>query len=278
MNEAQKHPFKVEAQRTNRQLRRRMSKANPEQLLVRHEMWIQRASAAPLDMDANDEALITTSGSTSPHPTLVLVHYLGDDAFQMLTVPPRPILVKHPSDIAEGVSSAPPGPCSAHARTGTDVVSTNCSIGSVQLQLLCHTDVTVPEEGAYEEMQQEEKEEAAVADFYSPAIDFSLLSPDSGTSNTINHLVPMERSPSPVLHPVLARVVVAASAKPGDGLVLPAAALFQQPTQEQRSFEELLQYATPPASGPGPSESSYGYDSPETESERFANNVFSCEI
>ena len=69
MTEAQKHPYKVEAQRTNRKLRQRMSSANPEQLLVRHEMWLRRAA-------------VDESSPTSPSrlPTIVLVHYLGDVA------------------------------------------------------------------------------------------------------------------------------------------------------------------------------------------------------
>ena len=82
MTAAQKHPFKVAAQSANRKLRQRMSSADPEQLLVRHEMWLQTAAV--------DES----SQTSQILPTLVLVHYLGDDAFQMLTVPPRPIRVR----------------------------------------------------------------------------------------------------------------------------------------------------------------------------------------
>ena len=145
MTEAQKHPFKVEAQRTNRKLRQRMSSANPEQLLVRHEMWLQRAAV--------DEPSQT---SPSHLPCIVLVHYLGDDAFQMLTVPPRPICVRPPVVHAPGSQ----GP--------TDPLSSSCSIGSVQLQLQCLPGVTVlAESSESEEMHEEERgvdEEDAVGE------------------------------------------------------------------------------------------------------------------
>ena len=125
MTEAQKHPYKVEAQRTNRTLRQRMSSANPEQLLVRHEMWLQRAAV--------DEPSQT---SPSHLPCLVLVHYLGDDAFQMLTVPPRPICVR------------PTVVCAPDVQGPSDTLSSSCSVSSVQLQLQCLPDVTVAAEGS----------------------------------------------------------------------------------------------------------------------------------
>ena len=134
MTEAQKHPYKVEAQRTNRKLRQRMSSANPEQLLVRHEMWLQRAAV--------DEASQT---SPSHLPCIVLVHYLGDDAFQMLTVPPRPIRVRPPAVRAPGSQ----GP--------TDTLSSSCSIGSVQLQLQCLPVTVLAESSEGEEMHEEER-------------------------------------------------------------------------------------------------------------------------
>ena len=144
MTEAQKHPYKVEAQRTNRKLRQRMSSANPEQLLVRHEMWLQRAAV--------DEASQT---SPSHLPCIVLVHYLGDDAFQMLTVPPRPIRVRPPAVRAPGSQ----GP--------TDTLSSSCSIGSVQLQLQCLPVTVLTESSEGEEMHEEERgvdEEDAVGE------------------------------------------------------------------------------------------------------------------
>ena len=135
MTEAQKHPYKVEAQRTNRKLRQRMSSANPEQLLVRHEMWLQRAAV--------DEPSQT---SPSHLPCIVLVHYLGDDAFQMLTVPPRPICVR------------PPVVCAPDVHGPSDTLSSSCSVSSVQLQLQCLTDVTVSAEGSEgEEMHEEDR-------------------------------------------------------------------------------------------------------------------------
>lgn len=81
MSADEKLPFVEEAQTTNRLIRSRMATADPQQLLVRHEMWLQKSEpgvAAP---------------SMGP-PSKVLVHYLGDDAFQCLSKPPRPILVR----------------------------------------------------------------------------------------------------------------------------------------------------------------------------------------
>ena len=313
MSEAEKHPFKVDAQRTNRQLRRRMSSANPEQLLVRHEMWIQRCPAAPFN--ANEDA-VTANTQPSPQPSLVLVHYLGDDAFQMLTIPPKPILV---------VSQPVPTPADAR---GTNLLSTDCAIGSMQLQLLCLPDVVAPAESADgEEMQDvglcdggEQYDEGG--EDRSPA-----LQPSSHPCSDQNNDGPTAVAlggPSPVL----ARVVTAASVKPSDGVVLRegrAALLAHQEAEvqsAQHSLEALLQYATPVVGGPetralgganaaelqpalgcahrSPSlvqsswrlftscthasgrapygcEAAFGYDSPENdESEQFARNVFLC--
>lgn len=153
MTEAQKHPYKVEAQRTNRKLRQRMSSANPEQLLVRHEMWLQRAA-------------VDESSQTSPShlPCIVLVHYLGDDAFQMLTVPPRPIRVRPPAVRAPGSQ----GP--------TDTLSSSCSIGSVQLQLQCLPGVTVLAESSEgEEMHEEETHKPTLVLSSSPRMQHPML-------------------------------------------------------------------------------------------------------
>ena len=63
-------------------------------LLVRHEMWVQ-----PIDM--LDEG----------PPSRVLIHYLGDDGFQRMSVPPAPIRV-----VAE-----PEGPAAAALDSSTIV-------------------------------------------------------------------------------------------------------------------------------------------------------------
>ena len=174
MTEAQKHPYKVEAQRTNRKLRQRMSSANPEQLLVRHEMWLQRAAV--------DEPSQT---SPSHLPCIVLVHYLGDDAFQMLAVPPRPICIRPPVVRAPGSQ----GP--------TDTLSSSCSIGSVQLQLQCLPGVTVlAESSENEEMHEEERgvdEEDAVGE--------GRNAPSFGNAET--HTPTLVLSPR-MQHPILA--------------------------------------------------------------------------
>ena len=66
------------------------------QLLVRHEMWLQPAGAH-YDADA------------AAAPTRVLVHYLGDDAFQSNTIPPQPARV----EAAAAPLAAPPSASSS---------------------------------------------------------------------------------------------------------------------------------------------------------------------
>ena len=94
MSEAEKHPFKVDAQRTNRQLRRRMSSANPEQLLVRHEMWIQRCPAAPFN--ANEDAVTANT-----------VTAIGSMQLQLLCLPD----VAAPAESSDGEEMQDVGLC-----------------------------------------------------------------------------------------------------------------------------------------------------------------------
>ena len=176
MTEAQKHPYKVEAQRTNRKLRQRMSSANPEQLLVRHEMWLQRAAV--------DEPSQT---SPSHLPCIVLVHYLGDDAFQMLTVPPRPICVRPPVVRAPGSQ----GP--------TDTLSSSCSIGSVQLQLQCLPGVTVLAESSENEEMHEEERGVDEGD----VVGEGQTAPSFGNAETHTPTLVLSSSPR-MQHPMLA--------------------------------------------------------------------------
>ena len=185
MTEAQKHPYKVEAQRTNRKLRQRMSSANPEQLLVRHEMWLQRAAV--------DEPSQT---SPSHLPCIVLVHYLGDDAFQMLTVPPRPICVR------------PPVVCAPDVHGPSDTLSSSCSVSSVQLHLQCLPDVTVSAEGSEgEEMHEEDRvideENAAGEGQSAPSFD-NVETPKPALSSSPRVQQPKLATSEP---PILAQVV-----------------------------------------------------------------------
>ena len=62
MGAAAKRPYQEQSQHENRQLRQRMSAADPQQLLVRHEIWIQ-----PQGLTRSKEAA----------PERVIVHYLG---------------------------------------------------------------------------------------------------------------------------------------------------------------------------------------------------------
>jgi hypothetical protein len=78
LDESDKQPYVVEAKKLNFAIRQRMATADPSELLVRHEMRLKR-----YDAEEEDDATVR-----------VLVHYLGDDAFQMLSKPPRPLQVR----------------------------------------------------------------------------------------------------------------------------------------------------------------------------------------
>lgn len=67
MTPEEKQPFIDECCAENRLLRQRLSSADPQQLLVRHEMWLQES---------------TPGVRKAVQPSLILVHYLGDDAYQ----------------------------------------------------------------------------------------------------------------------------------------------------------------------------------------------------
>lgn len=75
LSDEDRRPYQQSALEVNRDSRRRMALADPAQLLVRHEMCLTGPSVA------DDVGM------------RVLVHYLGDDAFQRLTQPPRPMRV-----------------------------------------------------------------------------------------------------------------------------------------------------------------------------------------
>ena len=89
MPDAQKEPFLARAREQSRMRRVRLQRANPAELLVRHDMWLQTTSAstAAVGSTMSDEVL-------SARPQHVLVHYLGDDAYQSLCHPPRPIVIR----------------------------------------------------------------------------------------------------------------------------------------------------------------------------------------
>jgi hypothetical protein len=115
-----KAPFIDEAQRTNRLIRQRMATADPQQLLVRHEMWLQKAQ-------------IGVAAASSGTPARVLVHYLGDDAFQCLSKPPRPILVR----IAYQKAGRTNGHCTAlfDASKASDTIHPDDESASVRIAM-----------------------------------------------------------------------------------------------------------------------------------------------
>ena len=79
LSEVLKKPFLDQAKKENAQARKRMSSADPAELLVRHEMWLQGGP--------------DTAATVGGNATRVLVHYLGDDAFHQMSIPPRPIKI-----------------------------------------------------------------------------------------------------------------------------------------------------------------------------------------
>ena len=134
-----KRPYIDEAQSTNRLIRQRMSTADPQQLLVRHEMWLQKSE---------EDNVAQTLGV----PSHVLVHYLGDDAFQCMSIPPRPILV-WPAEWRTSAGSAPPAfedadlnlfsaDCQCSGRDMTDSFSTGAETAGIQLILGCALQAT----------------------------------------------------------------------------------------------------------------------------------------
>ena len=86
LDDEQKQPYVDQAKAHNKQSRQRMASADPAQLLVRHEMCLR-------------EKGVEATG------TRVLIHYLGDDAFQLLAHPPRPVRVFRPGPSKGGGSS-----------------------------------------------------------------------------------------------------------------------------------------------------------------------------
>ena len=75
MGAAAKRPYQEQSQHENRQLRQRMSAADPQQLLVRHEIWIQ-----PQGLTRSKEAA----------PERVIVHYLGSQTRRRRPLPTPP--------------------------------------------------------------------------------------------------------------------------------------------------------------------------------------------
>jgi len=130
--DSEKQPYKELATQTNRLLRQRMASADPKQLIVRHEMWVQ-------PIEAGQEA---GEGQASK-PAHVLVHYLGDDAFQCLTIPPQPVFIMQESsysdDDSDGEAAGGAGRSShAQLQLPADVLHHSDETANVQICLDCY--------------------------------------------------------------------------------------------------------------------------------------------
>jgi len=120
----QKIRARAAAAEANRYHRQRLSMADPQQLLVRHEMWLQ---AAPKYDDDDDSTDGEGEGEKLPRlpwvelaPTRVLVHYLGDDAFQSHGVPPVPARLLVGPDQQPRSSGATAATAAVHDGGGDD--------------------------------------------------------------------------------------------------------------------------------------------------------------
>lgn len=78
MSDDERSVYVQRARTNNRTIRSRMSGADPSELLVRHEMWLYEVGKEKADTGQLQR---------------VLVHYLGDDAFQLMNLPPRAMRV-----------------------------------------------------------------------------------------------------------------------------------------------------------------------------------------
>jgi hypothetical protein len=112
------HALQEEATQANRLVRQRLRSANPSELLVRHEMWLQLADPK----------------ERSARPAKTLVHYLGDAAFQNLSIPPVPVIVEGDDG---GLRAQRPG----------DAISAGDSVLSVQLLLRCRVSNALGSDG-----------------------------------------------------------------------------------------------------------------------------------
>ena len=122
MGAAAKRPYQEQSQHENRQLRQRMSAADPQQLLVRHEIWIQPQGLTRSKEAAPERVIVHYLGSQTrrrrppptPPPAIAFRRSppprplrAGDAAFQCLSVPPRPVQVEEPAQAqARAVTAA----------------------------------------------------------------------------------------------------------------------------------------------------------------------------
>lgn len=81
MSAEEKAPYGAEAHANNRLVRQRMADADPAELLVCHEIWLRKCG---------EPRYGSFKGRCVNGTHCVIVHYLGDDAFQQLSVPPPP--------------------------------------------------------------------------------------------------------------------------------------------------------------------------------------------
>lgn len=110
LSEAQKAPYTEEAEKSNEGAKARQALADPAELLVRHEMWLQPVGASTVD--------------GMVHASRVLVHYLGDAAGDLLSIPPRPMRVVDLKEVGgAGADDEPDGADGEDGADGADDVT-----------------------------------------------------------------------------------------------------------------------------------------------------------
>jgi len=134
MSDAQKRPYQEGAQRENRQLRSVLSRADPAQLLVRHEMWLRRTGDASFE-------------DSSPG---ILIHYLGEGAYQNLETPPRPIRVASYLRTTTDDGADADGGTQPQTGAFTDELPDGVQVDSVQLALHCCCSIQKPRQQSHQ--------------------------------------------------------------------------------------------------------------------------------
>ena len=107
MGAAAKRPYQEQSQHENRQLRQRMSAADPQQLLVRHEIWIQPQGLTRSKEAAPERVIVHYLGSQPPPPPAA--HAAARARFPPLTTSPPPARRRRRLPVPLGAAAAGAG-------------------------------------------------------------------------------------------------------------------------------------------------------------------------
>ena len=112
MSEEQKSPYVKEAKIRNRSIRQRMASADPAELLVRHEMWLQKAGGDVADGDDDDETRARHANSAQS------IHHTALRTRRQMLRPPldRYTCLAHRVRCPSGTASASARPCALPRR------------------------------------------------------------------------------------------------------------------------------------------------------------------